>query len=168
MVLGQKLAVRPPSASEGENMTGKDVDNLFDLLGIFRPGDKHLLDQNLRNAWLLVLKPYAPEDVREAVAQYFRESSYWPDVTEIAKHCPMIPAKEQKTDGELHELDRKHWERQVKMSERYSEIKRLRREAGLPETGLEAHKAGISPDEYDRLVEAVGLGDEAWIDEPLC
>lgn len=71
-------------------MTGQDIDKLFELLAIFRPGDKHLGDKQLRSAWLFVLKPYAPEDVREAVAQYFRESSYWPDVTDIAKRCPKI------------------------------------------------------------------------------
>ena len=48
-------------------MTGQDIDRLFELLAIFRPGDKHLEDQNLKNAWLFVLKPYCPEDVRKAL-----------------------------------------------------------------------------------------------------
>ena len=69
-------------------MTREDTDRLFELLSIYRPNDPHAQDKTLRSAWALVLEPYAPEDVRVAVAEYFRESKYWPDVTDIASRCP--------------------------------------------------------------------------------
>lgn len=69
-------------------MEKTDVKNLWELLRIFRPNDPHLRDKKLQSAWALVLAPYAVDDVRAAVAAYFREQSYWPDVTEIAARCP--------------------------------------------------------------------------------
>lgn len=138
-------------------MTGQDIDRLFELLAIFRPGDKHLTDQNLKNGWLFVLKPYCPEDVREAVAGYFRRNKYWPDVTDIAKLCPPI-----ETGGrnEFPEKTNHSRQRRLEMIRKYDELKRRRREAGLPETQWEAKEAGMSFEEYDQLVESVGLGFE--------
>lgn len=135
-------------------MTGQDIDQLFELLAIFRPGDKHLTDQNLKNAWLFVLKPYCPEDVRKAVAEYFRHDKYWPDVTDIAKLCPELPKAS--SVPQLAEVDR-YWRKQREMLDRYEALKRQRREAGLPETLLDARDAGMSLEEYDRLTEGDGL-----------
>lgn len=73
-------------------MTREDTDRLFALLAIYRPNDPHAEDNTLRSAWALVLEPYAPDDVRAAVAAYFRESKYWPDVTDIASRCPQPKA----------------------------------------------------------------------------
>lgn len=137
-------------------MTGQDVDRLFDLLAIFRPKDKHLEDQALRNAWMLVLKPYEPKDVREAVAEYFRESSYWPDVTDIAKRCPKV-LLENSRQGPPPDTDR-HWKRQQEWAERYNDLKRRRLDAGLPETWWEAKEAGFTVEEYDKLLDEADLG----------
>ena len=138
-------------------MTGQDIDRLFELLAILRPGDKHLTDQRLKNAWLFVLKPYCPEDIREAVAEYFRQNKYWPDVTDIAKLCPPIEVESQSGFSEetVHS-----WKKQLEMLGKYDDLKRGRREVGLPETQWEAKEAGVSFEEYDRLVESVGLGFE--------
>ena len=73
-------------------MTREDTDRLFELLAIYRPGDPRAEDKLLRSAWALVLEPYAPEDVRAAVAEYFRACKYWPDVTDIASRCPQPTA----------------------------------------------------------------------------
>ena len=69
-------------------MTKEDVKNLWELFRVFRPNDPHLKDGTLRKAWALVLEPYSVDDVRAAVAEYFREHKYWPDVTDIASRCP--------------------------------------------------------------------------------
>lgn len=138
-------------------MTGQDIDRLFELLAIFRPGDKHLEDQNLKNAWLFVLKPYCPEDVREAVAEYFRKNKYWPDVTDIAKLCP--PIETENRSGSPEKTNHS-WQKQMEMLRRYDDLKRKRRDAGLPETRWEAKEAGMSFEEYDQLVEGAGLGLE--------
>lgn len=81
-------------------MEKDDVKNLWELLRIFRPGDPHLDDKRLRAAWALVLEPYAVDDVRSAVAEYFREQKYWPDVTDIASRCPG-PKPEKKQEPAL-------------------------------------------------------------------
>ena len=99
-------------------MTGQDIDRLFELLAIFRPRDKHLEDQNLKNAWLFVLKPYKAEDVRNAVAEYFRKNKYWPDVTDIAKLCPPIEAENQ--NGFPEKINHS-WQRQLEMLRRYKD-----------------------------------------------
>lgn len=137
-------------------MTGQDVDRLFELLAIFRPGDKHLGDKKLRSAWLFVLKPYAVDDVRNAVADYFRESSYWPDVTDIAKRCPKIIKR---SGPELSAGMDQHWEKQAAWLARFEDLKRRRREAGLPETWCAAMEpGGWTLEEYDKAVEEAGLG----------
>lgn len=138
-------------------MTGQDIDRLFELLAIFRPEDKHLEDQNLKNAWLFVLKPYCPEDVRGAVAEYFRKNKYWPDVTDIARLCPPVEAENR---NGFPEKTNHSYQKQMEMRRRYGDLKRRRREAGLPETRWEAKEAGMSFEEYDQLVESVGLGFE--------
>lgn len=69
-------------------MTMDDVNDLFCLLEIYRPGDKHIGDRKLRSAWLLVLEPFSRDEVRTAVADYFRECKFWPDVSDIAMRCP--------------------------------------------------------------------------------
>lgn len=74
-------------------MTKEDIDNLFELLAIYRPKDRHLSDKTLKSAWLLVLEPYKPADVKQAVGAYFRESGYWPDVSDIATRCPKAVAE---------------------------------------------------------------------------
>lgn len=138
-------------------MTRQDVDRLFELLAIFRPGDKHLEDKRLRSAWLFVLQPYAPEDVRAAVAQYFREQSWWPDVTDIAKLCPKTEetprADPPPTTGE-------HWQKQLAMQECYRDLKRRRREAGVPETWERAQEAGMTAEAFFRAEDEAGLGVE--------
>lgn len=69
-------------------MNKKEVEGLFSLLAIYRPGDKRLEDKKLQAAWLLVLEPFPPADVKAAVATYFRTSKHFPDVTDIAILCP--------------------------------------------------------------------------------
>lgn len=138
-------------------MTGQDIDRLFELLAIFRPGDKRLKNQSLKNGWLFVLKPYRPEDVREAMAEYLRRSKYWPDATDIAKLCP--PIETENRNEFLGKTDH-NWQKQLEMHGRYDDLKCRRRDAGLPETRWEAKEAGMSFEEYDRLIEEAGLGLE--------
>lgn len=69
-------------------MTREDIENLWKLLEVFRPKDQRLKDKRLKSAWLAVLEPYKPEDVKTAVIEYFRTSGYWPDVSDISMRCP--------------------------------------------------------------------------------
>ena len=69
-------------------MTREDIENLWRLLEVFRPNDRRLKDKRLKSAWMAVLEPYKPEDVKTAVIEYFRMSGYWPDVSDISMRCP--------------------------------------------------------------------------------
>ena len=68
-------------------MTREDTDRLFELIAVFRPADPKLKNRTLRAAWALVLEPYEVNDVRAAVADYFRTNKYFPDVTDISSRC---------------------------------------------------------------------------------
>lgn len=85
-------------------MTKEDMNGIWKLLGTYRAGDKRLGDKTLLQAWYLVLEPYEAEEVRRAVADYFRERKYWPDVTDIASRCPK-PARPVAADPEPGRYD---------------------------------------------------------------
>lgn len=72
-------------------MTRADIDSLFELLRLYRQGDRRADSEKLRKAWLLVLEPYAPADVKQALLTYLRRSKFWPDPSEIAILCPPLP-----------------------------------------------------------------------------
>lgn len=130
-------------------MTREDIERLFELLAIYRPGDKHLENGKLRSAWLLVLAPYSPEEVREAVAAYFREKKFWPDVTDIASRCPplperVMPAREGRQDQEDLYRQWKRWTGTVD-------------QAGLPATITQARKAGLPLEAWEAILTKAGL-----------
>ena len=133
-------------------MTREDMGNLWKLLGVYRPGDKHLNDKTLRSAWFLVLEPYSVDDVRSAVADYFRGCKFWPDVTDIARRCPPLPEKRQVRAVESREQKavtvlRDQWER----------VCLARQAAGVPATIGQAIEAGMSASEWDGLLADLGL-----------
>jgi len=138
-------------------MTREDTSRLFDLLALYRPGDRHLEDKQLRALWQLTLEPYPPEDVKQAVAAYFRESKFWPDVTDIAIRCPKPEQQSVKT-GDT-DIDSHDWELYKPLVERWDRLVNRRREAGLPGTIREAISAGLSDREWTAELEKVGL---AW------
>ena len=132
----------PVEVQEGRDaVTREDTDNLFKLLAIFRPNDPRAEDTTLKSAWALVLEPYAVEDVRAAVAAYFREKKFWPDVTDISSRCPPLPQMPHQppplTGGYIdHAVEA--------LRERWQELRRQCRAAGVPDTWEEAKKAGLT------------------------
>ena len=65
-------------------MTSKDINDLFDLLGLYYSGHPGLSVKNIRAAWLSVLEPYSREDVKKAVLEYLRVNTNFPRPQEIA------------------------------------------------------------------------------------
>lgn len=132
-------------------MTKQDMDGLWKLLGIYRPKDPRLEDKTLKAAWLLVLEPYSPDDVRQAVAAYFRGSGFWPDVSDIATRCPPPPEQDavlerSASTGRADPRVREWWE----------EFRAGLRAAGLP-TASEAKAQGMTAAEWGKLLEEAGL-----------
>lgn len=131
-------------------MTREDTDRLFELIGIFRPSDPKLNDKRLRSAWALVLEPYDVDEVRAAVAEYFRTKKYFPDVTDISSRCrqPEKPIRVQMPDEQKYMEKTKKWA---------DEWHRELREKGLP-TLREAMAQGKTPWQWAQELERAG----AW------
>lgn len=134
-------------------MTREDIENLWKLLEVFRPKDPRLKDKRLKSAWLAVLEPYKPEDVKTAVIEYFRTSGYWPDVSDISMRCPQPvsrsieykPSRAEQEDGSA--------------IDRAAEIWR----ASLEALGLRKPSDGQTYTEWAEAVEMAGLRIEDCI-----
>lgn len=149
-----------PSGKEETMLTRKDIDDLFDLLAIFRPNDAHLADKRLRSAWLLVLSPYSRDDVREAVGAWFRKSKYWPEPAEIAALCPPLPEGDESGTARLGtkmQFSPAEAEEMKALWAAWDKVVLMRREAGVPATCLEAKQAGLSDREWHAMLEKAGL-----------
>ena len=123
-------------------MTREDTDNLFKLLAIFRPNDPRAEDTTLKSAWALVLEPYAVEDVRAAVA-------------DISSRCPPLPQMPHQppplTGGYIdHAVEA--------LRERWQELRRQCRAAGVPGTWEEAKKSGLTWAAWMEILDERGLG----------
>lgn len=68
-------------------MTKDDINGLFELLRIYFPNAGKTADNRLKAAWLLVLEPYEPQDVKRAVVEQLRSSPHFPDPQSIAVRC---------------------------------------------------------------------------------
>lgn len=135
-------------------MTTEEMDGLWELIGIFRKNDPHLKDKKLKNAWLLVLEPYERDDVRNAVAAYFRECGYWPDVTDIARRCPPLPALTGQPD--YHPAEGSKALNDL-LTPAFREMLERRRAAGVPATYQKAEAAGMNFDLWDEQLREAGL-----------
>jgi len=147
-----RLSVEVQEGSDA--VTREDTDNLFKLLAIFRPNDPRAEDTTLKSAWALVLEPYAVEDVRAAVAAYFREKKFWPDVTDISSRCPPLPQMPHQppplTGGYIdHAVEA--------LRERWQELRRQCRAAGVPGTWEDAKKAGLTWAAWMDILDERGL-----------
>lgn len=137
-------------------MTQEEIDKLFELLLVFRPNDPRAKDKRLKSAWYLVLAPYKRDDVREAVAGYFREKSFWPDVTDIASRCHMPEDRTPTEDG----LCRKDGECprcvQPNVWEWWQAREKAKEYAGIPPL-LKAFEDGMSIEEYMAMCDKAGI-----------
>lgn len=134
-------------------MKKDDVDRLFELLEIYFPGYDRLKDKVLKNAWLLVLKPFEPDDVKQAVASYLRERKQFPFVQEIAVRCHG-PSTAADTDAYVCEQEKLHL---ASVRAYQSVIGEALKERGLPPMP----SRGLV--EWNRMVEAAGIDIAAII-----
>ena len=133
-------------------MTKEDIDNLFQLMAIYFPGDRRLCDKVLKNAWLLVLEPYEPSEVKAALASHLRESKYFPCVQDVAGKCRKLPppAPAVKERYVADRLDQKH----IEHCRRYHTAMDMELQArGLPQM----RDFNGSCIEWDRMVTQAGI-----------
>lgn len=158
---GEAKAFQAHSQTEGiDLLTNEELEKLFVLLENTHGSKKADRSKSSRLAWLEVLRPWTYDQVREAAFRRARENPYFPSAAEIAAYCPPVPDEYNRRNRPLAGLDLARWQKQLEWSERYRDMKRRRREAGLPETAWAAKEAGMSVEEYDRMVEEAGLGFE--------
>lgn len=147
-------------------MDKQDIADLWALLAIFRPNDPHLRDKTLRAAWALVLEPYGRDDVRKAVAEYFRESKYWPDVTDIARRCPK-PAGAADPEDHLEAMRYRQptageRQRTAEMVRGWRAYRAALEAAGLPSLS-QAQAQGMRCADWDALTQGAGI----WLEDFL-
>lgn len=147
-------------------MDRQDIADLWALLAVFRPRDPHLRDKTLRAAWAMVLEPYGRDDVRKAVAEYFRESKYWPDVTDIARRCPK-PAGAADPEDHLEAMRRakpspEQRSREEAMHAGYRSYRAALEAAGLPSLS-QARAQGMRCADWDALTQGAGI----WLEDFL-
>ena len=137
------------------------VEQTGTILGLLEGAFPHAFpdDQAKRKAlrlWAEVFAEDRVQDVKAAAIAYVNTAgkSFFPTPGQIRAKLP------QKACGPSKAADAPLWQKQRMRLERYEALKRRRREAGLPESVYEARQAGMSCEEYDRLVEAAGLGLE--------
>ncbi len=139
-------------------LTQQDVNDLFDILALYRKNDPRLRDQNIKTIWMLSLKPYKKSDIQEAIGAWFRRSKYWPEPSEIAALCPALPEPSRERSGRDAAAARDYRRYMGPLLERFEAVKARRRSAGVPATIVEARKAGLSDREWGELLEERGLG----------
>ena len=75
-------------------MNAKEMNDIWRLIGTYRKGDKRLSDDSLLKAWYAAMRIYDANDVRNAVIEHFRTSSFFPDVSEITSKLPRTVVRE--------------------------------------------------------------------------
>ena len=147
----------PVEVQEGRDiLTREDTDKLFRLLAFYRPNDPRLKDNALRAVWALTLAPYSVDDVREVVVSYFRTQKYWPDPTDISSRCPQPETPKTKS---LPTPTARYIDPAVEsLRERWQELRRQCRAAGVPDTLGEAQKAGLTWAAWMEILDERGLG----------
>ena len=158
-------------------MTSKDINDLFDLLGLYYSGHPGLSVKNIRAAWLSVLEPYSRETVKKAVLEYLRVNTNFPRPQEIAVLCPPLPVtpveQSSRTMGPVGPMDAKAKEEQNRLFARMiaerDRLSPLRRAAGIPATAEEAKTAGMTATEWWNQCERAGLNypDSVWGEEAV-
>lgn len=68
-------------------MTIVDIENLFEYLSIHFEHNPKVRNRLLMKAWLELLEPYAPADVKAALIATMRENRHFPDCQDIAVKC---------------------------------------------------------------------------------
>lgn len=99
-------------------MTKQDTENLFALLAIYFPNSKNVRNARLKSAWHLLLEPYSPADVKKAVVECLRESSYFPDPQSVAQKVRARAEARQLTETAPAKADVKTLEQLRKLREK--------------------------------------------------
>ena len=135
-------------------MTTQEMNEIWRLIGIYRQGDKRLQDKELLKAWYAVLQVYDVEEVKNAVVEHFRDSSFFPDVTEITARLP-----HRRTSGQQErwtapdptaQIEREKWKRW--MLKWHEELHAL----GLP-TLREALETGMTLAQWNAKLREAGV-----------
>lgn len=131
-------------------MTKKDVEKIIALLNATRK-EKVEPDGNAMLAWTLIFEPYDYETVKQAALQHMRTHGYFPTPDELIAHIPLPPEpppQEEPND------DPPEWKR---AKARYAVLRKLRRDAGLPETAADAKLYGMTANEVADKYDEKGL-----------
>lgn len=134
-------------------MEKKDTQRLFNLIETIYPNAR----QQPRTpadleAWTLVLKPWAYEDVKQAVIARARENRFYPDVYELVPFLPKLE-KPKAEEGPIPEPSDAYLE---KFYAKCDVLHERWKAAGIP-TPSEAKKQGMTYAGWEAMAKGVGV-----------
>lgn len=137
-------------------MTTKDVDGLFQLLEIYFPNSPKAKSKTLKSAWLLVLEPFPPEEVKRALAEQLRENRFFPDPQAVAVRCNIPPQAKQQDSaaGTGTDYSKELNAMMDRLGPRYEKYEKALHDHGLP-TAVEAKVRGIPVSKWCEMVKDV-------------
>ena len=114
-------------------LNAKEMDALWEMLGILRPKDARLRNETLKLVWSRALEPYAWSDVHEAVLTHFRTQKYFPDVADITGRCPQPREPEALEAMRYRQPTAGERQRTAEMVRRWRSYRAALEAAGLPQ-----------------------------------
>lgn len=137
-------------------MTANDIDRLFQLLEIYFPNTSRTKSRQLKNAWLLILEPYDPEEVKKALTEQLRENRFFPDPQSVAVRCKLPPQTEQpeNTASVGADYSKEFTAMMARLGPWHREYKKALHDQGLP-TAIEAKLSGMPFSSWCKMVKDV-------------
>lgn len=139
-------------------MTAEETDKLFQLLEIYFPNSPKVKSKKLKSAWLLVLEPYEPDEVKRALIEQLRESRFFPDPQAVAVRCklPSLVEQPEPADSVQEDYSREFNAMMAWLGPWHEEWTKKLHSLGLPTLG-EARSAGMSVPEWNKLLDKSGV-----------
>ena len=134
----------------------KEMDALWEMLGILRPKDARLRNETLKLVWSRALEPYAWSDVHEAVLTHFRTQKYFPDVADITGRCPQPREPEALEAMRYRQPTAGERQRTAEMVCRWRSYRAALEAAGLPSLS-QAQANGMRCADWDALTQGAGI-----------
>lgn len=156
-------------------MTKDEVEKLFLLLKQFYPKKKH--DANFKLAWVMALKPYDYEDVKEAALEHARKNRFFPDISEIVallkkpEDDPQTKAQEGRDYGwmlpYIEILEKKFENRQIDPVTKYAgeytgTVGEAQRQLGM--TWQQAQEWGVTWEQVQEIKDYADAHDLSFLD----
>ena len=137
-------------------MNAQEMNEVWRVIGTYRQGDRRLRDEQLLKAWYAAMRVFTADDVKAAVIQHFRTSSFFPDVSEIVARLPRRPKNEPVSCDAMSPTEQASMDRMRRWQKGWHEELHA---LGLP-TLREAIAAGTSLTRWRAMLSEAGVWED--------